>query len=112
MAGFRLMQGRTPRDPRIAEVVDELSRRSPEFVAMWERHEARGRRLSSKRFRHPEVGDLTLRINAFEVRSAPGQELIVYHADPGSRSAEALALLGTLAATRASEDAPGGPRRP
>lgn len=112
MAGFRLMQGRTPRDPRIAEVVDELSRRSPEFVAMWERHEARGRRLSSKRFHHPEVGDLTLRINAFEVRSAPGQELIVYHADPGSRSAEALALLGTLAATRASEDAPGGPRRP
>ena len=102
MAGFRLMQGRSPDDPRIREVIAELSDQSPEFVEMWGRHEARGSRLTSKRFRHPEVGPLTLKINAFEVRSAPDQELIVYHAEPGSRSAEALALLGTLAATRAS----------
>jgi transcriptional regulator with XRE-family HTH domain len=103
VAGFRILQGRNPHDPRIVEVVAELSRRSPEFVAMWERHEARSKRLESKRFHHPEVGELTLRISAFDVRSAPGQELIVYHADPGSRNAEALALLGTLAATRADE---------
>ncbi|HEX2893695.1 MAG TPA: hypothetical protein VHO29_06795 [Marmoricola sp.] len=74
---------------------------------MWSRHEARGKRLSSKRFHHPEVGPLTLMINAFEVRSAPDQELIVYHAEAGSRSAEALALLGALAATRASEEGTG-----
>jgi hypothetical protein len=66
---------------------------------MWQRHEARGQRLASKRFHHPEVGDLTLRISAFDVRSAPGQELIVYRAEPGSRSAEAL--LASLATTRA-----------
>jgi transcriptional regulator with XRE-family HTH domain len=105
VAGFRLLQGRTPSDPRILEVIAELSRRSPEFVELWETHEARGKRLESKRFHHPEVGDLTLRINAFDVRSAPGQELIVYHAEPGSRSAEALALLGTLSATSAREAA-------
>lgn len=105
VAGFRLLQGRSPDDPRIREVVAQLSDRSPEFVEMWGRHEARGKRLTSKRFHHPEVGPLTLKINAFEVRSAPDQELIVYHAEPGSRSAEALALLGTLAATRASQDA-------
>lgn len=45
------------------------------------------------------------------MRSAPDQELIVYHAEPGSRSAEALALLGTLAATRASEDGTGQVQR-
>jgi transcriptional regulator with XRE-family HTH domain len=84
VAGFRLMQGRAPDDARIREVIDELSARSPAFVRMWERHEARGQRLASKRFVHPEVGELTLRINAFDVRSAPGQELIVYHAEPGS----------------------------
>ncbi|HEY0949601.1 helix-turn-helix transcriptional regulator [Nocardioides sp.] len=100
VAGFRLLEGRWPNDPRIREVVAELSRRSPEFVEMWQRHEARGQRLASKRFHHPEVGDLTLRISAFDVRSAPGQELIVYRAEPGSRSAEALALLGSLSATR------------
>jgi transcriptional regulator with XRE-family HTH domain len=101
VAGFRVLQGRAPHDPRILAVVAELSRRSPEFVDLWARHDARGKRLESKRFHHREVGALTLEINAFDVRSAPGQELIVYHAEPGSRSAEALALLGTLAATRA-----------
>jgi len=109
VAGFRLLQGRAPSDPRIREVIAELSRRSSEFVELWMTHEARGKRLESKRFHHPEVGDLTLRINAFDVRSAPGQELIVYHAEPGSRSAEALALLGSLSATSAREAAEGAP---
>jgi hypothetical protein len=34
----------------------------------------------------------------FAVASAPAQRLIAQPAEPGSRSAEALALLGTLAA--------------
>lgn len=95
VAGFRLLQGRTPDDPRIREVVETLSRNSPAFVEMWERHEARGARLRSKRFNHPRVGELTLHINALTVRSTPGQELIVYHADPGSPSAQAIARLVT-----------------
>lgn len=40
-----------------------------------------------------EVGELTLTYLAFDVRTAPGQELIVYQAEPGSASADALALL-------------------
>lgn len=100
VAGFRLVQGQTPDDPRIHEIVEQLSRGSPDFAAMWERHDARGDRLASKRFHHFMVGDLTLQINAFDVRSAPGQELIVYHAEPDSPSAEALARLETLAATQ------------
>jgi hypothetical protein len=49
---------------------------------------------------HPEVGALELRMQSFDVRSAPGQQLVVYQAEPGSPSADGLALLGTLAATR------------
>jgi hypothetical protein len=38
-------------------------------------------------------------MQTFAVRSAPGQELVVYQAEPGSPSADAVALLGSLAAT-------------
>lgn len=106
VAGFRLLYGRSPHDPRITEVLDSLTTRSEEFAALWQRHDARGKRLESKRFRHPEVGELTLHMNAFDVKSAPGQELIIYHAEPGSASAEALTLLGTIAATRSQDQQP------
>lgn len=106
VAGFRLLHGRSPSDPRIAEVLRSLTAGSEDFAALWQRHDAREKRPEAKRFHHPEVGDLTLHLNAFEVKSAPGQELIVYHAEPGSASAEALTLLGTIAATRNRSEEP------
>ncbi|GHH73194.1 transcriptional regulator [Promicromonospora soli] len=100
VAGLRLADGLTPGSPAIREVVDELRVKSPDFVTMWEQNDARGKRLTTKRFLHPEVGHLELRVHVFDVRGAPGQELVVYHAPPGSPAAQALSLLGTLAATR------------
>lgn len=102
VAGFRVLHGTAPNDPRVAEVLQTLLARSPEFAALWERHDARGKRLETKRFHHSDVGDLTLHMNAFDVKAAPGQGLIVYSADPGSATADALTLLGTLTATQAS----------
>ncbi|WP_020016404.1 helix-turn-helix transcriptional regulator [Promicromonospora sukumoe] len=101
VAGLRLADGLTPGDPRIRAVVDELRVKSPDFAELWDRNDARGKRLDRKRFAHPEVGHLELRVHVFDVRGAAGQELVVYHATAGSPSAEGLALLGTLAATRA-----------
>ncbi|GAB2651939.1 helix-turn-helix domain-containing protein [Kribbella swartbergensis] len=106
VAGFRLLHGNSPRDQRIQDVLRMVGEQSPEFTELWERHDARGKSVEVKRFHHPEVGELTLRMQAFDVRASPGQQLVVYHAEPGSASAEALALLGTLAATRAQEQAP------
>jgi len=103
VAGFRLLHGEAPRDPRIREVLRTVSEQSTEFTQLWARHDARGKRHESKRFHHPEVGEVTLRMEAFDVRSSPGQQLVVYHAEAGSPSAEALSLLGTLDATRAEE---------
>lgn len=60
----------------------------------------RGKTQDAKLFNHPDVGQLALTYQAFDVRDAPGQQLVIYHAEPGSPSAEALSLLGALNATR------------
>jgi transcriptional regulator with XRE-family HTH domain len=99
VAGFRLGHGQAPDDPRIRQVLTELLEHSPEFADLWSRHDTRGKTLEHKRFHHHDVGPLTLTMQTFDVRSSPGQELVVYHAEPASAGSETLALLGSLAAT-------------
>lgn len=101
VAGFRLAEGAWPDHPRVREVVQQLLRDSPEFARSWERNDVRGKSPEVKRFQHPDVGPPTLRMQSFDVHSTPGRELVVYHAEPGSTSADALALLGSLTATGA-----------
>ena len=98
VAGFRMAYGAAPDDPRARAVLGELLG-VDEFTTLWDRREARRKCLASKTFRHSEVGTLTLTMQTFDVRSAPGQELVVYDAEPGTPSADALKLLGSIAAT-------------
>ncbi|MEU6236206.1 helix-turn-helix transcriptional regulator [Kitasatospora sp. NPDC047058] len=101
VAALREAAGRDRDDPRIIELVGELSLKSRAFAELWARHEVRGKTGEAKLFHHPQVGDLDLHYEAFAVRSAPGQQLVVYQAEPGSPSADALALLAGLAAEAA-----------
>ncbi|MCV7172719.1 helix-turn-helix domain-containing protein [Mycobacterium manitobense] len=100
VAGFRMGYGAAPDDPHARAVLTELLDASEEFRTLWSKQDARRKCLAVKRFRHPEVGLLTLSMQTFDVRSAPGQELVVYDAEPGSPSADGLALLGSIAASR------------
>ncbi len=102
VAGFRLARGAWGDNPRVREILDQLLRDSVQFSALWARHDARGKTMEVKRFVHPEVGALTLRMQSFDVRSSPGQQLVVYHAEPASTSAQGLDLLGSLTATAAT----------
>ncbi|QEV49228.1 XRE family transcriptional regulator [Streptomyces vinaceus] len=99
VAHLRQAAGLEPDHPRLRGIVRELSEHSVEFTRLWNTHAVRGKTMDAKDFRHPAVGPLTLTYQAFDVRGAPGRQLIVYQADPATPSAEALTLLGTLHAT-------------
>ncbi|MEV6592522.1 helix-turn-helix transcriptional regulator [Streptomyces acidicola] len=96
---LRLAQGHDPHDPQLLKLLDELTRRSDTFRQLWNRHDVRGKTREPKQFHHPDVGILTLTYETLDIRSDPGLQLIVHHAPEGSPSAEALAILGSLAAS-------------
>jgi hypothetical protein len=52
-----------------------------------------------KRFHHPVVGELSLSFNRLDLAADHGLTIFTYAAEPGSRSEEALRLLGSWAAT-------------
>jgi transcriptional regulator with XRE-family HTH domain len=105
VGGLRAVAGSCPEDPRLAELVGELSIRSDRFRALWARADVGHRRDGTNHLRHPQVGELHLRREKLDIAGTGGQQLVIFHADPGTDSAEALALLGSIAATTVAENA-------
>jgi transcriptional regulator with XRE-family HTH domain len=85
-------------DPRVVQLVGELSLASDLFRRLWARHEVLSRSGGPTRFAHPQLGELTLHREKLSVSATDGQVLGVYSAVPGSPDAEKLALLGSLTA--------------
>ncbi|MER6345292.1 helix-turn-helix transcriptional regulator [Streptomyces sp. NPDC001595] len=98
VADLQQTAAQTPDDPRILELVGELAVRSGDFRSLWAREYTRVPPYEVKQMHHSSVGELELRHEALNIRSAPGQQLIILQAEPGSSSADALALLGSIAA--------------
>ncbi|MBF8189827.1 helix-turn-helix domain-containing protein [Nonomuraea sp. K274] len=98
VAHLRLVAGSHLDDPRLTELVGELSLKSPEFRKMWARHDVANKVGEIKRMRHPKVGELELTCEIFSVNSSGGLQLITLLAEPGSSTEEGLKLLGSLAA--------------
>jgi transcriptional regulator with XRE-family HTH domain len=93
VACLRGLAGADIHDPELEALVGELSVRSDLFRRLWARHDVRGRTNGTLRFEHPRAGALILGYERLVVPSAPGQQLVVYSAEPGSWSARALTLL-------------------
>jgi len=93
VAGFRRSIGGDIDDPRVIELVGELCIASPQFARIWARHDVAERRGASMVFTHPQVGELRVDREKLGVSGTEGMMLVVYHAEPGSESAEKLALL-------------------
>jgi hypothetical protein len=111
IASFRASIGTHVEDPRIAQLVGELSLGSALFRRLWARHDVRALAGGSARMRHHRVGMLELRREKLPIGESGGQLLVIYHAEPGSDSARSLALLGSLTATDESAAAEGGVAR-
>ncbi|MEV7548356.1 helix-turn-helix transcriptional regulator [Amycolatopsis sp. NPDC089917] len=103
VANLRVATGFPAQQPGLRALVAELSEGSTRFRELWETHQVRGKTREPKHLVHPDVGPLTLTYQAFDVRGAPGQQLIIYHAEPATPSAHALALLSSLHATRTAD---------
>ncbi|MFD3745803.1 transcriptional regulator [Nocardia sp. NPDC058633] len=106
VASLRLAVGHDPHDARLTRLVEEISAASPAFHQLWEQGHVRGKTAEAKELLHPDVGRLSLTFQAFDVRDKPGQQLVIYQAQPGSPSDHALKLLESLSANyRDHEDA-------
>lgn len=107
VAALRTVHGRASGDREVQGLVAALLRESPEFAALWERHEVASRTDTRKRFAHPVVGPLTLDCQI--LTSEDGSErLVVFTAAPGSEDAERLRLLGVVGAQALGGAKPGG----
>jgi transcriptional regulator with XRE-family HTH domain len=94
VAGLRAQSGGDIDDPKLTALVGELAVKSPEFAALWARHEVHPKTSGRSRMVHPAVGELDLRYEKLTaVEAGSGQVVVIYHADPGSPSETSLALL-------------------
>ncbi|MFD4602125.1 helix-turn-helix transcriptional regulator [Streptomyces sp. NPDC058464] len=99
VANLRIDAGRHPDDPRMASLVGELSLKSADFRRLWADHEVKECAYGTKRIQHPVAGLLTLPYETLTVPTDPDQTIVAYTPEPGSETAERLALLGSWATT-------------
>lgn len=109
VAILRTESGRDPYDRALSDLVGELSMRSEEFRTRWAAHNVRLHYTGLKHFHHPVVGDVHLMYESMDLSADPGLSLLVYSAEPGSPSEDALRLLGSWAATIDQPEKHGAP---
>ncbi len=79
--------------------IGELATQSDEFRTRWATHNVRFHNTGIKQFHHPVVGEVSLSYNRMDLAADPGLTLFTYTAEPGTRSENALKLLGSWATT-------------
>ncbi|MBV7700178.1 helix-turn-helix domain-containing protein [Streptomyces sp. TRM70350] len=90
----RMNAGKSPGDSYLSSLIEELSQKSEEFRQLWARHEVScGAIGESVRMRHPLVGEFDLIHEPMALPGGAPMRLVTYHAEPGSRSEEALRML-------------------
>jgi transcriptional regulator with XRE-family HTH domain len=99
---MRMEAARKPDDPRLAELVGDLSIRDGQFRHWWAGTHVAVKRRGTRTYNHPVVGEITLDWDALTSDAEPDQQLVVYTAEPGSPSEQALRELAAWAAEHIS----------
>ncbi|MGW6907947.1 helix-turn-helix domain-containing protein [Streptomyces sp. NPDC054940] len=99
VAVLRQQAAACPDDRRLAALVGELSVQDDQFREWWGGRHVVPRTGGTKVFNHPVAGELTLAWDALACVADPDQQLIVWSAEPDSRTYEGLRFLSSWAAT-------------
>ena len=105
VAILRWAAGRDPYDRELTDLIGQLATQSDAFRTLWAAHNVRFHATAIKHLHHPTVGDLELSFNRLDLAADHGLTIFAYTPEPGSKSAETVALLGSWAATLAQEQA-------
>jgi len=89
----------------VAALVDELSRESAEFAALWRDHDVRDTYEGPKRVRHPKAGVIALEYSTFAVDGRPDLSLVIYN----PATAKDVEKIRSLVKSRASAPRRRGP---
>ncbi|MHB9863754.1 helix-turn-helix transcriptional regulator [Streptomyces sp. YIM S03343] len=101
---LRAAAARYPDDPEVAAVVDDLLSGSAEFARLWADHDVRSEHTLRKTVNHPLIGPITVNCDVLDITDRD-QRVVIYTAEPGTRSEEALRLLSVIGTQRM--DVPG-----
>ncbi|WP_239137365.1 helix-turn-helix transcriptional regulator [Sphaerisporangium rufum] len=102
VAAYRADSARFPDDRAFRRVVADLGAASPEFAALWARHEVGVPAQAVNALRHPEAGDLFFDATTLAVADNPDWHLVLYNPRPGTGTADRLDRLpGPRPAARA-----------
>ena len=96
-ARLRVLVGRDVDDPRLCELVRDLSERSDEFRSLWARHDIQVTAAPPRVYNHPVVGRLELHPQLLAIGGTDGQALCIRHTEPETPSERALERLADLA---------------
>ncbi|MDK4738589.1 helix-turn-helix transcriptional regulator [Rhizobium sp. CNPSo 3464] len=97
VAAFRTEVARAGAAENVKGLVEDLSRRSPEFEAMWRDNDVRSYGEGTKHLHHPTAGPIALEYSSFTVDGRPDLGMVVYNPATSSDVDKVRALLADQA---------------
>jgi transcriptional regulator with XRE-family HTH domain len=106
VALLRAATTRHPDDGELRALVTQLRTVDPRVGQWWEAHDVAQKSHGVKRYRHPQVGELTLHYEALLLADDGDQILTLYAAEPGTVDCDRLDLLAGIARAAADTGLP------